>query len=590
MKTRIMTLHNANSTRPMSEPGPGREPVLALLIRLLFGAALVLQVCGAQAAAVLTTLHSFHVFASGAYPHAELVQGIDDNFYGTTSGGGTNDAGTVFRINTNGALTTLYSFTGGGDGSQPAAGLVQGGDGTFYGTTSGGGTNGGQGTVFKISTNGALTSLYSFTGGGDGSQPAAGLVQGSNGDFYGTSSTGGATGYGTVFKISTNGMMTTLYTFGSITNANGDPLDGANPTAALVQGGDGSFYGTTAAGGTYTNYVWGAGNGTVFKITPNGALTSLYSFGAVHDTNGLPLDGANPTAGLVQGKDGDFYGTTYSGGNALITDTDGVARPLGTVFKINTNGMLTTLYAFSGTNDGASPHAGLVQGSDGNFYGTTEFNSYQIGCPFCNGAEGPGTVFTMTPNGALTTLYSFSGGNDSGNPLARLVQGRDGIFYGTTSGIFGGPTPLGVGGTVFTIGPNREYSTLYSFSAADGAFPHAALVQGRDGNLYGTTEYNGPNLPERIGVPPPGYGSGTVFKISANGALSRLYSFTGGDDGANPQGGLVEGIDGYFYGTTQGGGTNGGGGTVFKVSPDVALTSLYSFAAAGFGGFGGSSD
>jgi uncharacterized repeat protein (TIGR03803 family) len=196
-----MTLHNVSSTRAMSEPGPGRKPVLALLLRVLFGAAFVLQVCGAQAAAVLTTFHSFHVFASGAYPHAELVQGIDGNFYGTTSGGGTNDAGTVFRISTNGTLTTLYSFTGGSDGANPIAGLVEGGYGTFYGTTSGGCTNGGQGTVFKISTNGALTSLYSFTGTNDGANPQAGLILVDN-TLCGTANTGGSSGNGTVFSLS----------------------------------------------------------------------------------------------------------------------------------------------------------------------------------------------------------------------------------------------------------------------------------------------------------------------------------------------------------------------------------------------------
>src|SRR5208337_3389753 len=272
-------------------------------------------------------------------PQAGLVQGSNGNFYGTTYHGGTNNYGTVFKINTNGGLTSLYSFTGGNDGANPQAGLVQGSDGNFYGTTYQGGTNN-DGAVFKIRTNGGLSSLYSFTGGNNGANPQAGLVQGSDGNFYGTTYQGGTNNYGTVFKINTNGGLTSLYSF---TGGN----DGANPQAGLVQGSDGNFYGTTYQGGT-NNY------GTVFKINTNGGLTSLYSF-----TGGN--NGANPQAGLVQGSDGNFYGTTYQGGT----------NNYGTVFKIRTNGGLSSLYSFSGGNDGANPQAGLVQGSDGNFYGTT---------------------------------------------------------------------------------------------------------------------------------------------------------------------------------------------------------------------------
>src|SRR5208282_6072289 len=246
--------------------------------------------------------------------------------------------GTVFKISTNGGLASLYFFSGGNDGANPQAGLVQGSDGNFYGTTEPGGTNN-YGTVFKISTNGGLTSLYSFTGGNDGANPQAGLVQGSDGNFYGTTYQGGTNNDGAVFKIRTNGGLSSLYSF---TGGN----NGANPQAGLVQGSDGNFYGTTYQGGT-NNY------GTVLKISTNGGLTRLYSF-----TGGYV--GANPQAGLVQGSDGNFYGTTYQGG------TNGI----GTVFKISTNGGLTSLYSFGG-KDGENPYAGLLQGSDGNFYGTT---------------------------------------------------------------------------------------------------------------------------------------------------------------------------------------------------------------------------
>ena len=187
MKTQLTILHNGSRTCEMTGPVSGRKPVLALLMRLLWAAALVLPAFGAQAGVVLTSLHSFQGLTNGANPVAGLVQGSDGNFYGTTSKAAANGYGTVFKISTNGALTSLYSFTGGNDGANPCAGLVQGSDGNFYGTTQYGGTNG-AGTVFKISTNGALTSLYSFTGGNDGANPDAGLVQGSDGNFYGTTS------------------------------------------------------------------------------------------------------------------------------------------------------------------------------------------------------------------------------------------------------------------------------------------------------------------------------------------------------------------------------------------------------------------
>jgi uncharacterized repeat protein (TIGR03803 family) len=263
-------------------------------------------------------------------------------------------------------FTTLHFFTGTNDGAQPVAGLVQGSDGYFYGTTSSGGTNG-LGTVFKISAAEGYTSLYSFSGTNDGANPLAALVQGSNGYFYGTTENGGRHGDGTVFQISTNGALATLYSF---TGGN----DGAWPYGGLVQGSDGYFYGTTDGGGTTNLNVYGSyGYGTVFKINTNGVLASLYTFGNVYE------DGANSQAGLVQGSDGYFYGTTSLGG---MTNFGGS----GTVFQISTNGALATLYSFTGGNDGAWPYGGLVQGSDGYLYGTTEGG----------GEGGSGTVFRLT--------------------------------------------------------------------------------------------------------------------------------------------------------------------------------------------------
>jgi uncharacterized repeat protein (TIGR03803 family) len=397
-----------------------KKPLLVLLPLLLLSAGLMIQAGSAQTGMVFTSLYSFTGGTDGYTPNG-VVQGRDGFLYGTTVNGGTNSAGAVFRISTGGSLTNLYSFSGGSDGGNPQAALVQGTDGYFYGTTQTGGqptTGGPAGTVFRISPSGALTNLYSFTDSffmdaNQGASPQAALVQGSDGTFYGTTFQGGTyffansgtNGYGTVFKINTNGVLTSLYRFGG--------NDGENPQAALVQGNDGNLYGTTQSGGI-------SNDGTVFQITTNGTLTSLHSFSGGND-------GGGPLAGLVQGNDGYFYGTTPSGG---ISNA-------GTVFQISTNGVLTNLYSFLGGNDGANPYAGLVLGSDGSFYGTTQSGG-------TNGGEG--TIFKISASGAYTSLYSFSGGNDGANPQAALVQGSDGSFYGTTAN--GGQSGAG---TVFRL-------------------------------------------------------------------------------------------------------------------------------------------
>jgi uncharacterized repeat protein (TIGR03803 family) len=347
MKNQLATPDNGSKTCEKPKLLCCRKPVLARLIQLLCAATLMLPAFGTRAGVVFTNLYSFTGTNDGATPNG-LVQGSDGYFYGTTQLGGTNNLGTVFKISSSGALTGLYSFAGAHDGATPQAGLVQGSDGNLYGTTESGGpyTNRfgvGYGTVFKISTNGMLTNLYYFTGGDDGAKPQAGLVQGSDGIFYGTTSNGGTNNLGIVFKIGTDGAMTNLHSFA------GD--DGAYPSAGMVQGSDGYFYGTTQGGGTN-----GGGYGTVFKISTNGVLTSLHSF--------TGDDGLYPYAGLVKGSDGYFYGTT-------IQTYIGGSYGFGTVFKISTNGALTSLYFFTGGNNGGNPYAGLVQGNDGNLYGTT---------------------------------------------------------------------------------------------------------------------------------------------------------------------------------------------------------------------------
>ena len=244
--------------------------------------------------------------------------------------------------------------------------------------------------------------------------------------------------------------------------------DGSTPEAALVEGSDSNFYGTTFSGGT-------SNTGTVFQITAAGTLTTLHHF------NGA--DGAHPSARLVEGSDSNFYGTTFSGGTS----------DEGTVFQISSAGTLTTLYDFGGRTNGANPHAGLVQGSDGFFYGTTS-----------KGRHNGGTVFKISSSGTLTPLFEFSGSEGS-PPISGLVEGSDGYFYGMATG--GGDRF----GTVFRISSVGVLSRLYSFAGGiDGGFPYAGLILGGDGSFYGTTAFGGQNL------------HGVVFKIK--GFPSGTYS------------------------------------------------------------------
>jgi uncharacterized repeat protein (TIGR03803 family) len=361
-----------------------------------------------------------------------LIQGSDGNFYGTTANGGRYGAGTFFKVTLAGVETVLYSFVGGtGDGANPE-GVIQGSDGNFYGSTSGGGTGGcqfGCGAAFKITPDGAESVLYFFTGAADGGDPN-GLIQGSDGNFYGTAAYGGVTsgqcgpgGCGVAFRLTPAGVESVLHSFA------GGSADGA-VAASLIQGTDGNFYGVTAYGGQ-------SNDGTVFKVTAAGAETVLHSFAG-------GSDGAIPQTPLTQGTDGSFYGTTPVGG----TSSNGV------VFRITPAGVETVLHAFAGgTADGAQPYTGVVQGSDGNFYGTTSAGG-DATCP-----GGCGIVFKMTPAGAESALYLFTAGANSQPPQpSSLLQGSDGNFYGTTSD--GGQFGLG---TLFKLTPAGVETVLYSF-------------------------------------------------------------------------------------------------------------------------------
>jgi len=312
-----------------------------------------------------------------------------------------------------------------------------------------------------------------------------------------------------------------LYNFGSV------QWDPANPSwgGLVAQGRDGNLYSTTPSGGA-------PGGGSVFKIAPSGNVTSLFGFGGSNE------DGWAPYSGVTLASDGNLYGSNLNGG---ISDA-------GVVFKISPTGTVAVIYSFEGGSYGAFPYAAPIQGTDGNFYGTTYF------LPF-------GTVYRLTPTGNLTTLYAFDSTHGA-NPIGALIQGTDGNFYGTTYA--GGSTNSG---TVFKITPSGKLTVLFNFDGTHGAAPYAQLVQGNDSNFYGTTSAGGSG------------GDGVVFKITSTGKISILHNFTGAPDGGYPYGGLAQATDGNFYGTTSQGGTSGGTGfgTIFEITSTGTLSVLHDF-------------
>src|SRR6202521_3634157 len=409
------------------------------------------------------------------------------------------EGGTTNRAQT---FTTLHSFDY-TDGAYTGAALVQATNGNLYGTTGSGGANG-DGTVFKITPSGTLTTLYNFCsqkGCTDSGPNAAGLVQATNGNFYGATLSGGATNSGTVFKITPSGTLTTLYSFCSQSGC----TDGTYPSGGLVQATDGNFYGTTYGGGAGAN-----NSGTLFKITPSGTLTTLYSFCSQSNCT----DGSVPNGELIQATNGNLYGTTRGAGS----------NNSGTVFKVTPSGTLTTLYSFcpqSGCTDGATPNGGLVQATDGNLYGTTSNG----------GTLGAGTVFQITPTGALTTVHTFcamqAGCPDGANPQGALVQDTNGTFYGTTSA--GGVSP-----------PYNAYGTVYSLSVGLGPFVETQPTSGKVGkaviilgtNLTGTSSVSF-------------HGTPTTFKVVSGSEIKTAVpagATTGKVKGGTPHGTLLSNV------------------------------------------------
>lgn len=352
---------------------------------------------------VFTVIDNLGYGTDGANPQSAPILGSDGNFYGTTEYGGLIDDGAVYSLTSTGSENIIASFAGGTASRGPVGALLQASDGNFYGTTYYGGTNN-NGTVFKLTPDGTITTLWSFGSSSDGQYPDAGLVQASDGNFYGTTASGGTTGYGTVFRITPGGVETVLWNFGT-------GMDGYAPKCTFVIGSDGNLYATTSLGGTNDS-------GTIIRVTLAGVETVVWNFGGT-------LEGFLPAPNLIIASDGNFYGTTEGGG----------ANDGGTLFKFTLAGTLSVVWTFGAGTDGAGPWSGVTQGIDGSFYGTTVLGgtiqtcgvSYDYGC---------GTIFRVTPAGEETVLWDFGfGGNGaSGTPLS-VVQNANGSLFGvSTSG------------------------------------------------------------------------------------------------------------------------------------------------------------
>jgi uncharacterized repeat protein (TIGR03803 family) len=413
--------------------------LVLLLLSVLLGAA------GAQTENVLNSFCVQGNCTDGSTPYAGLVIDQKGNLYGTTDAGGAYGGGVLFKLTPKGKETVLHSFcahTNCTDGAQPVAGLIIDQSGNLYGTTYyGGRVNSssclsgriGCGVIFKLTPEGEETVLHSFCTENnctDGELPLAGLVFDQKGNLYGTTDAGGAYGYGVVFKLTPEGKETVLYSF--CARGGSSCTDGRHPSAGLFFDQWGNLYGTTEYGGAY-------GGGIVFKLTPKGKERVLYSF-CGHDPP-YCTDGVNPLAGVVLDQKGNLYGTTYFGG----------AYGFGLVFKVTPKGKETALYSFCPQDppfcaDGSNPLAGLVFDQNGNLYGTTEY-----------GGHAGGVIFKLTPKGEETVLYSFCGQTnctDGSTPYAGLVIDQKGNLYGTT---YAGGTSSGCNGygcgVVFKVTP-----------------------------------------------------------------------------------------------------------------------------------------
>jgi len=358
----------------------------------------------------------------------------------------------------------LHTFQGGTDGSFVMPGLTIGPDGSLYGTTAEGGNSGcfnyGCGTVFKIAGN-DYSVLYRFGGVPDGALPNWGVVADKSGNLYGTTSAGGGPGCannlgcGSIFKLSPENAETVLYAFSNT----------ANPMSGLVRDKQGNLFGVLPVAGA-SDVCGGLGCGSVFRLSPGGELKILYDFQG-------GADGVQPQGSLIRDDAGNLYGVTrYGGGGGCSA---GPIQGCGTVFKIDSGGKESVIYAFQAGDDGGAPLGPLIRDAAGNLYGTTEGGGAAKKC-HC------GTVFKVTPDGVETILHSFKGHNDGYEPFSSLAMDAAGNLYGTTTG-GGGGSPCECG-TIFRISPDGSETILHRFDGSDSAAP-LGLIMDKHGNLFG---------------------------------------------------------------------------------------------------------
>jgi uncharacterized repeat protein (TIGR03803 family) len=385
---------------------------------------------------------------------------------------------------------------------------------------------------------GAETVLYNFNQPARGSGPSAELIRDAAGNFYGTTANGGQAGWGTVYKVESSGKQTVLYAFSG-------GADGATPYGSLAHDAAGNLYGTTYLGGLGFG---DAGYGVVFKLSPAGQQTVLFTFGAIFD------DGLSPYSGVVLDSAGNIYGTTSEGGQ----HRGGVA------FKIDPSGNFTVLHAFGASGDGFGSDSPLLLDAAGNLYGTT----------YGGGAHHEGTVFQLDPSGNETLLYSFTGGSDGASPFTgSLTRDPSGTIFGAT--FYGGAA---VNGVIFKLDSTGHETVLHNFTGgADGGQPYGGVVLDEAGNLYGTASDGGVTTGVCNHAFEPG--CGVVFKLDPSGQETVLYAFTGGSDGNDPVSGLLLDAAGNVYGTTFFGGS-ANLGAVYSVSATGQQRTLFSFPGA----------
>lgn len=392
----------------------------------------------------------------GRVGQALLVCGIAASMLPQPSGAEAKGSG--FRV--------LYSFGGNADGAGPEANLFAGGKGILYSTTAGGGGPDPNGRVFRITSKGIESTVYAFGSSPDGNSPdRAGVIGDSKGNLYGSTAYGGQAASGTIYKVAPDGTETVLYSFCSQTGCE----DGQDPEATLIMDGSGNLYGTTAGGGPN-------GGGVVFELSAAGIYTALYGF--CHKTN--CADGTNPYGTLLRDTSGNLYGTTANGGGVGC----------GVVFKLGTDGTQSVLHSFTDGKDGCGPYGGVIQDGAGDLYGTAN-----------SGGSGNGTVYEIAADGSFSVVYTFKGGTDGSGPNAAVVEDASGNLYGTTTRGGGGNGY----GTVFKVTPQGKETVLHSFNGSDGQYPVTTLlaVKGRTATiLYGTAEAGGANR------------DGTVFRLA----------------------------------------------------------------------------